>query len=63
MEPYDGSSDLLNDLKSYKALMMIQEAINAHLYLAFLVTLRKSAQVWNSSLQTRTIFSFEQLKT
>lgn len=42
-------SVLLNHLESFTALMMIQEPTDI-LYLAFPAMLRKSAQVWYSSL-------------
>ena len=41
VEPYDGSIDLLDHLESYKALMLLQDATDALLYLAFLATLKK----------------------
>ena len=45
LEPYEGFLDLLDHLESYKALMMLQEATDILVYLAFLMTLKKSAQI------------------
>lgn len=41
---YDGTTDSLDHLKSYQALMMIQGANDALLCLAFLATFQKVAQ-------------------
>lgn len=42
LDPYDGTTDLLNYLKYYKAFMRIQGATDVLLCLAFLVTLCKA---------------------
>ena len=60
IEPYEGTIDPLDHLESYKALMRIQGATDALLCLAFLATLRKSARVWYSLLEPRSIDSFAQ---
>ncbi|XP_038982017.1 uncharacterized protein LOC120110599 [Phoenix dactylifera] len=61
IEPYDGSSDPLYHLESYKALMTLQGATNALLCTAFPATLRKAARHWFSGLKPNSILSFEQL--
>ena len=43
VEPYDGTTDPLDHLASYKAHMMIQYMSDALYCLAFLATLKKSA--------------------
>ena len=45
MESYDGFTDPIDHLESYKALMMIQRAIDVLLCIAFPTTLRKTARV------------------
>ena len=62
IDPYEGITDSLDHLKSYKALMRIQGTTDILLYLAFLATLRKSARVWYSRLEPRSIDSFAQLE-
>lgn len=46
LDPYDSTTDPLDHLESYKILMMIQDIIDALLYLAFLATLQKAAEAW-----------------
>ena len=58
IEPYEGITDPLDHLESYKALMRIQGTIDALLCLAFLATLWKLARVWYSCLEPRSIDSF-----
>lgn len=43
LEIYDGSIDLVNQLESFKALMLLQGITDGVLCRAFLSTLRKSA--------------------
>ena len=62
MEPYDGSIVSINHLESYKALMMIQRAIDVILCIDFSATLRKAARTWYFRLQSGSISSFEQLE-
>nr|XP_010908278.1 uncharacterized protein LOC105034719 [Elaeis guineensis] len=62
MEPYDGFTDPIDHLESYKVLMIIQEATDALLYIDFPVTIQKAARAWYSEFQLRSIDSFEQLK-
>ena len=62
MKPYDGSTDPINYLESYKALMMIQEATDILLCIDFPATIRKVARAWYSGLQSESINYFEQLK-
>lgn len=39
LEPYNGTTDPLDHLESYKALIKIQSTFDALLYIAFLATL------------------------
>ena len=57
-EPYEGITDPLDHLESYKALMRIQDTTDVLLYLAFSATLLKSARVWYSHLESRSIDFF-----
>ena len=58
VEPYDGSTDLVDHLESYKALMTIQEVTDALFCIDFPTTLRKVARVWYSDLRSKSIHSF-----
>ena len=62
MEPYDCSTDPIDYLESYKALMMIQGATDVLLCLDFSVIIRKATRAWYFGLQPGSIYSFEQLK-
>ena len=62
VEPYDGSTDPIDHLESYKALMTIQGATDALLCIGFPTTLRKAARAWYSDLRSGGIHSFEQLE-
>lgn len=53
VDPYDGSTNLVDHLKEYKALMQLHGTSNALLCLVFLMTLKKVAKVWFSSLPPR----------
>ena len=44
MEPYDGSTDLIDHLESYKTLMMIQGTTNILICIDFSTTIRKAAR-------------------
>ena len=44
IEPYDGFTNPLDHLESYKALMLLQGASDALLCIAFSITLRKTAR-------------------
>ena len=59
VEPYDGSIDLLDYLEGYKTLMILQDASNALLCLAFPATLKKTVQTWYSELQLESFSFFE----
>lgn len=59
LDPYDGTTNLLDHLEIYKALMRHHHAL---LYLTFLATLRKVAQALYSKLEPRSIHSFEHLE-
>ena len=59
MEPYDGSTDPIGHLESYKALMMIQGTTNALLCIGFPMIIQKVARAWYSVLQSESINSFE----
>lgn len=43
LDPYDGRTDPLDHLESYRAFMQVQGATDALLYIALPVTLRKAA--------------------
>lgn len=45
VDPYNGTSDMLDNLKGYKSLIMIQGTSNALLCITFLATLHKVARV------------------
>ena len=62
VEPYDGSTDPIDHLESYKALMTIQGATDALFCISFPATLRKAARAWYSGLQSGSIHSFGQLE-
>ena len=60
-ELYDGTSDPLDHLESFKALMLLHGANDGVMCRAFPATLRKSARLWFSGLHPGSINSFEQL--
>ena len=62
VEPYDGSTDPIDHLESYKALMTIQGATDALFCIGFSATLRKAARAWYSDLRSGSIHSFGQLE-
>lgn len=62
MESYDSTSNLLDHMESYKALLIIQGANDALFYLVFPATLCKAAQAWYYGLKPRSIYSFKQLE-
>ena len=62
MEQYDGSTDPIDHLESYKALMIIQGVTDALLCIGFPITLRKAARAWYSEFQSKSIYSFGQLE-
>ena len=62
VESYDGSTDPIDHLESYKALMTIQGATDAFLCIGFPATLRKAARGWYSDLRSKSIHSFGQLE-
>ncbi|XP_073103482.1 uncharacterized protein [Elaeis guineensis] len=62
VKPYDGSTDPVDHLESYKALMTIQRATDAHLCIGFPATLRKAARAWYSGLRSGSFHSFGQLE-
>ena len=62
VEPYDDSSDPLDHLESYKALILLQRVSNALLCVAFLITLRKTVRAWYSGVQSESINSFKQFE-
>lgn len=61
LESYDGSTDPVDHLESFKALMMLHGASDVIMCKAFPATLRKAAWNWFSGLQPGSIHSFEQL--
>ena len=62
IEPYDGSTDPIDHLESYKAVMMIQETTDTLLCIDFLTIIRKATRAWYFGLQSGSINSFEQLE-
>ena len=60
-ELYDGSTDPLDHLEAFKALMLPHGAADGTLCRAFPATLRKAARQWFSNLHPGSISSFEQL--
>ena len=60
-ELYDGTSDPLDHLESFKALILLHGANDGVMCRAFPATLRKSARLWFSGLHAESINSFEQL--
>ena len=58
-ELYDGSSDPLDHLEAFKALMLLHGANDGTLCWAFPATLRKAVRQWFSNLPPRSISSFE----
>ena len=58
VEPYDGTTDPLDHMGSFKAHMMIQGASDALYCLAFPTTLKKAARMWYSGIPLDTIYSF-----
>ena len=62
MELYDNSSDPLDHLEGYKALMMLQGASDTLLLFAFWVMLQNLVQIWYFGLQSESIYSYEQLR-
>ena len=62
VESYDSSTNLLDHLEGYKALMMLQGAMGALLYLAFSTILKKTVWAWYFRLLSESISSFEQLE-
>lgn len=58
IEPYDDSFDPVDHLEEHKALMRFQGMSDALLCLAFLVTVKKVAKMWFSSLLLGSIHSF-----
>ena len=59
VEPYDGSTDPVDHLESYKTLVIIQGTTDALLCIGFPATLRKVARAWYSDLRSGSIYSFE----
>ena len=62
VEPYDGSTDPVDHLESYKALMTIQGATDALFCIGFPATLCKAARAWYSGLRSGSMHSFGQLE-
>ncbi|XP_073107312.1 uncharacterized protein [Elaeis guineensis] len=62
VELYYGSTDPIDHLESYKALITIWGATNTLLCIGFPTTLRKAARAWYSELRLGSIHSFGQLE-
>lgn len=60
LEIYNGSTDLVNYLESFKMLMLLHGATERILFWAFPSTLRKTTQYKYSSLKPGSIHSFDQ---
>ena len=60
-ELYDGTFDPLDQLESFKALMLLHGANDGVMCRAFPATLQKSVRLWFSGLHAGSINSFEQL--
>ncbi|XP_038971187.1 uncharacterized protein LOC120104335 [Phoenix dactylifera] len=60
VKPYNGTTDLLDHLESYRAFMTLQGSLEAVLYKAFPATLQGTARLWFSGLKPSTVSSFEQ---
>ena len=58
---YDGTTDLLDHLESFKTLMLLHGAMDKISCQTFPSTLRKSARYWYSSLKLGSINSVDQL--
>lgn len=61
LDSYDGTSDPINHLENFKAIMLLHKVIDGILYWAFLSTLWDVARYRYSSLQAGSINCFEQL--
>lgn len=61
IDPYDGSTNPIDQLERFKALMHLQDAFDALLSLAFSVTLKKAARMLFSSLPLGSVHLFQQL--
>ncbi|XP_038970589.1 uncharacterized protein LOC120104129 [Phoenix dactylifera] len=61
IEPYNGTTDPLDHLESYQALMALQGSSEVVLCKAFSAILRGTARLWFSGLKPSTVSSFEQL--
>lgn len=55
---YDSTTNTIDHLEGYIALMRLQRTSDALLYLAFPVTLKKATRMWFSSLLPGSIYSF-----
>ena len=58
-EPYDRTTDPLDHLESFKALMLLHRATDGILCRAFSVTLHKAARLWFFGLCSESVHSFE----
>lgn len=62
LDPYDGTSDLLDYLKRYKARIQIQGTTDTLFYITFLVIFGKASRASSSKLKPRSIDFFKQLE-
>ena len=58
VDPYDGTTNPLDHLESYRTLMRVQGATDALLCIAFHATIRKAARMWFTRLEPESINSF-----
>ncbi|XP_058189241.1 uncharacterized protein LOC131306828 [Rhododendron vialii] len=63
LETFNGSTDPLDHLETYKSLMHLQALLDEVMCRAFPVTLKGSARAWFNKLPPRSIHSFKELST
>ncbi|KAH7843587.1 hypothetical protein Vadar_018407 [Vaccinium darrowii] len=61
IDTFNGSTDPLDHLETYKNLMMLQEVLDEIMCRAFPVTLKGSARMWFNKIKSHSIGSFKKL--